>query len=183
MTHLDEGDGARRSELARQHRDLRLCGAELPTKRLDTDQHAPFRYRSWMLREVAAQERAGFVGATLAHQHAGAPDRRWRARRAADAAAEQEQQPREHRAPMLPLRRERPLSMSTESTSVPIERVAVVGAGQMGAGIAQVAARAGLRVTLSDQAESQAVQAKSKLEARLRKQQAEGKVAADVVDE
>jgi 3-hydroxybutyryl-CoA dehydrogenase len=66
--------------------------------------------------------------------------------------------------------------MSTESTA--IQSVAVVGAGQMGAGIAQVAARAGLAVTLSDQAESQAVQAVAKLAARLRRQEAEGKLAA-----
>jgi 3-hydroxybutyryl-CoA dehydrogenase len=73
--------------------------------------------------------------------------------------------------------------MSTQSTAITIERVAVVGAGQMGAGIAQVAARAGLQVTLSDQAETQAARAKDKLAARLRKQQAEGKVSAEVVDE
>jgi 3-hydroxybutyryl-CoA dehydrogenase len=73
--------------------------------------------------------------------------------------------------------------MSTESTASALERVAVVGAGQMGAGIAQVAARAGLMVTLSDQAESQAAQAKSKLEARLRRQQNDGKVAQNVVDD
>jgi len=73
--------------------------------------------------------------------------------------------------------------MSTEPTAVALERVAVVGAGQMGAGIAQVAARAGLQVTLSDQAEAQAVQAKSKLEARLRRQQSDGKVPQSVVDE
>lgn len=64
-----------------------------------------------------------------------------------------------------------------------VERLAVVGAGQMGAGIAQVAARAGLQVTLSDQAEAQAAQAKSKLEARLRRQQSEGKVTETVVDD
>jgi 3-hydroxybutyryl-CoA dehydrogenase len=71
--------------------------------------------------------------------------------------------------------------MSTESTA--IQRVAVVGAGQMGAGIAQVAARAGLNVTLSDQAETQAAQAVSKLEARLRRQEAEGKVPAGTTTE
>lgn len=63
-----------------------------------------------------------------------------------------------------------------------IERVGVIGAGQMGAGIAQVAARAGLEVTLSDQAEALAAAAKSKLEARLRRQQSEGKVTPDAVD-
>lgn len=73
--------------------------------------------------------------------------------------------------------------MSTESTAIAIERVAVVGAGQMGAGIAQVAARAGLTVTLSDQSEAQAAQAKSKLEARLRRQQGEGKVTESDVDQ
>jgi 3-hydroxybutyryl-CoA dehydrogenase len=73
--------------------------------------------------------------------------------------------------------------MSPESTAPAIERVAVIGAGQMGAGIAQVAARAGLSVTLSDQTEAQAAQAKTKLEARLRRQQSEGKVTPDVVEQ
>jgi 3-hydroxybutyryl-CoA dehydrogenase len=73
--------------------------------------------------------------------------------------------------------------MSIESTAIAIERVAVVGAGQMGAGIAQVAARAGLSVTLSDQSDAVAAQAKAKLAARLRRQQSEGKVAEHLVDE
>jgi 3-hydroxybutyryl-CoA dehydrogenase len=66
--------------------------------------------------------------------------------------------------------------MSTEP--IAIHSVAVVGAGQMGAGIAQVAARAGLDVTLSDQVEAQAAQAVTKLEVRLRRQEADGKVPA-----
>jgi 3-hydroxybutyryl-CoA dehydrogenase len=73
--------------------------------------------------------------------------------------------------------------MSTET--IAIQSVAVVGAGQMGAGIAQVAARAGLQVALSDQAETQAAQAVAKLRARLERQESEGKVppgtAAEVV--
>jgi 3-hydroxybutyryl-CoA dehydrogenase len=64
--------------------------------------------------------------------------------------------------------------MIRESTG--IQSVAVVGAGQMGAGIAQVAARAGLAVTLSDQAEAQAAGAVAKMETRLRRQEAEGKI-------
>ncbi|MES1185431.1 MAG: 3-hydroxyacyl-CoA dehydrogenase NAD-binding domain-containing protein [Myxococcales bacterium] len=64
--------------------------------------------------------------------------------------------------------------MIRESTG--IQSVAVVGAGQMGAGIAQVAARAGLAVTLSDQAEAQAAGAVAKMEARLRRQETEGKL-------
>ncbi len=64
--------------------------------------------------------------------------------------------------------------MSNEPSA--IVTVAVVGAGQMGAGIAQVAARAGLQVTLSDQAETQAATAVSKLKARLERQEGEGKV-------
>ncbi|MDX6599186.1 MAG: 3-hydroxyacyl-CoA dehydrogenase, binding domain, partial [Gaiellales bacterium] len=40
-----------------------------------------------------------------------------------------------------------------------IEKVVVVGAGQMGAGIAQVAATAGLRVTLVDVGEEQLARA------------------------
>ena len=45
----------------------------------------------------------------------------------------------------------------------------------MGAGIAQVAARAGLAVCLSDQAEEQAERAVAKLKARIERQEAEGK--------
>ena len=70
--------------------------------------------------------------------------------------------------------------MSIDSTA--IASVAVIGAGQMGAGIAQVAARAGLDVCLSDRAEALATTAKAKLEQRLRRQQSEGKVTAEVVD-
>jgi 3-hydroxybutyryl-CoA dehydrogenase len=71
--------------------------------------------------------------------------------------------------------------MSSESTV--ISSVAVVGAGQMGAGIAQVAARAGLQVALSDQAESQAAQAVAKLQARLRRQEDDGKVPAGTTND
>jgi len=70
--------------------------------------------------------------------------------------------------------------MSTDSTA--IASVAVIGAGQMGAGIAQVAARAGLDVRLSDQLEALAVNAKGQLEQRLRRQQNEGKVPPEVVE-
>jgi 3-hydroxybutyryl-CoA dehydrogenase len=71
--------------------------------------------------------------------------------------------------------------MSIESTA--IKSVAVVGAGQMGAGIAQVAARAGFDVALSDQAEDQAARAVTTLEARLRRQESDGKVPLGTTSE
>jgi 3-hydroxybutyryl-CoA dehydrogenase len=61
--------------------------------------------------------------------------------------------------------------------------VAVIGAGQMGAGIAQVAARAGLEVALSDQVEAHAQQAVAKMEARLRRQEADGKLPSGAASE
>jgi 3-hydroxybutyryl-CoA dehydrogenase len=73
--------------------------------------------------------------------------------------------------------------MTAEATSYEIARLAVVGAGQMGAGIAEVAARAGLEVTLSDQSEAVAARARDQLEARLRRRQAEGKVTEAAVQE
>ena len=82
---------------------------------------------------------------------------------------------------MLALPHRAPRRMSNESTA--IQSVAVVGAGQMGAGIAQVAARAGLNVTLSDQAEAQAAQAVTKMEARLRRQESDGKLPAGTTTE
>ncbi len=64
-----------------------------------------------------------------------------------------------------------------------IQSVAVVGAGQMGSGIAQVAARAGLDVTLSDQIAGHAAQAVAKMEARLRRQEADGKLPSGAAAE
>ncbi|HEX2871350.1 MAG TPA: 3-hydroxyacyl-CoA dehydrogenase NAD-binding domain-containing protein [Polyangiaceae bacterium] len=71
--------------------------------------------------------------------------------------------------------------MSTEQPA--IQCVAVIGAGQMGAGIAQVAARAGLTVSLSDQAEAQATRAVATMEARLRRQETDGKLPAGAASE
>lgn len=64
-----------------------------------------------------------------------------------------------------------------------IQSVAVVGAGQMGAGIAQIAAHAGLKVALSDQEEARAQQAVVKIEQRLRRQESEGKIPAGTTSE
>jgi 3-hydroxybutyryl-CoA dehydrogenase len=55
-----------------------------------------------------------------------------------------------------------------------IERVLVVGAGQMGAGIAQVAASAGLRVTLVDVGEEQLARGRAGIAASLAKLAAKG---------
>jgi 3-hydroxybutyryl-CoA dehydrogenase len=58
-----------------------------------------------------------------------------------------------------------------------IERIAVVGAGQMGSGIAQVAAQAGLSVVLADAAPDLARKAVEKLGATLGKLVEKGKLA------
>jgi 3-hydroxybutyryl-CoA dehydrogenase len=57
-----------------------------------------------------------------------------------------------------------------------IERVVVVGAGQMGAGIAQVAATAGMRVTLVDVGEEQLARALAGIGGSLAKLAAKGQV-------
>ena len=59
--------------------------------------------------------------------------------------------------------------------------VLVVGAGIMGAGIAQVAAQAGHSVMLFDMREGAAVEAKDKLAASLNALVAKGKLQADAV--
>src|SRR5512136_2619844 len=60
-----------------------------------------------------------------------------------------------------------------------IERVAVIGAGQMGSGIAQVAAQAGLQVVLLDAVPGLAEKAHQKLAGGLQKLVEKGKIAAD----
>jgi 3-hydroxybutyryl-CoA dehydrogenase len=60
-----------------------------------------------------------------------------------------------------------------------IERVAVIGAGQMGSGIAQVAAQAGLQVVLLDGVPGLAEKAHQKLGVALQRLVEKGKLAAD----
>jgi len=60
-----------------------------------------------------------------------------------------------------------------------IERIAVIGAGQMGTGIAQVAAQSGLRVTLLDVVPDLAQKAHQKLGASLQKLVEKGKLSAE----
>jgi 3-hydroxybutyryl-CoA dehydrogenase len=60
-----------------------------------------------------------------------------------------------------------------------IERVAVIGAGQMGSGIAQVAAQAGLQVVLLDAVPGLAEKAHQKLAGALQRLVEKGKMAAD----
>jgi 3-hydroxybutyryl-CoA dehydrogenase len=60
-----------------------------------------------------------------------------------------------------------------------IERVAVVGAGQMGSGIAQVAAQSGLQVTLLDAVPGLATKAHQKLAGSLQRLVEKGKIAAE----
>ncbi|HKQ69441.1 MAG TPA: 3-hydroxyacyl-CoA dehydrogenase NAD-binding domain-containing protein [Polyangiaceae bacterium] len=58
-----------------------------------------------------------------------------------------------------------------------IKVVGIIGAGQMGSGIAQVAASAGFRTLLTDRSEDLAVRAKQKIGAILEKQVAKGKMS------
>jgi len=60
-----------------------------------------------------------------------------------------------------------------------IERIAVVGAGQMGSGIAQVAAQAGLQVTLLDSVPGLAARAHQKLGTSLQKLVEKGKISPE----
>ena len=63
-----------------------------------------------------------------------------------------------------------------------IHEIAVLGAGQMGAGIAQVAAQSGLDVLLVDRSKEIAEQGKSKIQVALKKQVEKGKVSQSEVD-
>jgi 3-hydroxybutyryl-CoA dehydrogenase len=64
-----------------------------------------------------------------------------------------------------------------------IQRITVVGAGQMGAGIAQVAAVGGFDVTLSDVAPGQLERAMKSIQGSLTKLAEKGKIEVGVVDE
>ena len=59
-----------------------------------------------------------------------------------------------------------------------VERMAVIGAGQMGSGIAQVAAQAGIEVVLADASPELAKKAVDKLGATLAKLVEKGKLSA-----
>jgi 3-hydroxybutyryl-CoA dehydrogenase len=63
-----------------------------------------------------------------------------------------------------------------------IEHILVVGAGQMGAGIAQVALQAGFQVTLADVAEASLAKGKAGIEKGLAKMVEKGKLDAAAKD-
>ncbi len=64
-----------------------------------------------------------------------------------------------------------------------LRNLLVAGAGQMGAGIAQVALQAGLQVTLFDIAQAQLDKARARIDAGLDKSQRRGKLAGVTLDE
>jgi 3-hydroxybutyryl-CoA dehydrogenase len=65
--------------------------------------------------------------------------------------------------------------------NVGIRTIGILGAGQMGGGIAQVAAQAGYAVKLADASRELAEKGRGKVEAILEKQVAKGKVSADML--
>jgi len=66
--------------------------------------------------------------------------------------------------------------------TTPLERIGVVGAGAMGRGIAQVAAQAGARVTLTDVSPEAAAQAREAIAASLRRAVAKGRLTDAAAD-
>ncbi|HTM43969.1 MAG TPA: 3-hydroxybutyryl-CoA dehydrogenase [Polyangiaceae bacterium] len=64
-----------------------------------------------------------------------------------------------------------------------VERIAVIGAGQMGSGIAQTCATAGYTVALCDLDEARAQAARSRIEAALEKATARGKLSVQAASE
>ncbi len=63
------------------------------------------------------------------------------------------------------------------SPTTTITRLGILGAGQMGAGIAQTAAQFGFEVLLADQSLEQSEKGKSKIAAQLKKQVEKGKLS------
>src|SRR5271170_1025250 len=62
-----------------------------------------------------------------------------------------------------------------------IRSIGILGAGQMGGGIAQVAAQAGYDVKLADASREMAEKGRGKVQAILQKQVDKGKVSADML--
>ncbi len=66
-------------------------------------------------------------------------------------------------------------------TAKPIQKIGILGSGQMGGGIAQVAAQAGFTVLLADRDLATAESGKAKIAAQLKKLVEKGKMTDDVV--
>jgi 3-hydroxybutyryl-CoA dehydrogenase len=73
------------------------------------------------------------------------------------------------------------MSDERKETKVGIQVIGVLGAGQMGGGIAQVAAQAGYDVKLADASREMAEKGRGKIQAILQKQVDKGKVSADML--
>jgi 3-hydroxybutyryl-CoA dehydrogenase len=72
--------------------------------------------------------------------------------------------------------------LSTENTSVPLRTIAVIGAGTMGNGIAQVFAQSGFNVLLHDAAPGAVARARATIEKSLAKFVEKGKVTGEARD-
>ena len=73
--------------------------------------------------------------------------------------------------------------IKADVATAPIKTIAILGAGQMGAGIAQVAAQAGLAVVLADSELALAERGKRAIEAQLRRQLEKGRLTqAELID-
>src|SRR5690349_1354681 len=64
-----------------------------------------------------------------------------------------------------------------------IQRIGVLGSGQMGSGIAQTAAQAGLEVWIADQSKELAEKAKHRIQEQLKRQIEKGKLTAPEGDQ
>jgi 3-hydroxybutyryl-CoA dehydrogenase len=190
---LDPGGGARRAEPLRQIRGLFLGFPELPHLRVDPDQEPPLVDRLGMLGKVRAEYRYRLGIPALVDEQRSAL-LRITARRTArgEQQGDGEGEGFDHRRPQRSANRRKRRALRfgafaaaktvlgpTAMDASTLKTVGVVGAGQMGLGIAQVAAAHGCDVVLSDISLETATKAKRGLEKQLERLVQKAKLDAE----
>ena len=146
--------------------DLLARAVEVAGEREDADEEAARGDVVGVLREIVAQRRDGFGLTVEADELLGAIDGAW-------ASARSEQDEGERCLSHIPV---------LVVPAMNIQTIGVLGAGQMGGGIAQVAAAAGYDVVLCDATQELAEKGKAKIAAILGKQVEKGKMTAEAKD-
>ncbi len=176
VTELDPRNGIVR-HLFLKNGDLRLRSFEIAGPREDANEEASCRKIVGMRREMTPEDVHRLCVFFLPHELLGAIDRaERRARRQRDA--EDNEHARSDFSHAIVVSVPRPGSKWT----MEIRTIGVLGAGQMGGGIAQVAAAASYDVVLVDATSELAEKGKAKINAILGKQVEKGKLDAAAKD-
>lgn len=172
VAELEPGQWARGPNSSGQRFGVRASTTEIALEPVDTDQQSARHDVLGMRGETLAEQRLGLDVPAAVGEH----DRLPEDVRSCRAAGKREKEPQgryertAHGAMVL---------IRSRMSNSEVSRVVIMGAGQMGAGIAQVCAGAGIAVSLADVSAERAAEGKARIERQLTRLAEKGKTTVE----